>query len=107
VAIAKADGDLTERQIKFMEKLITEKLEVDKPADLLAHGRWLANEAAEPGQVVMRVSRFLAKKCDDEQKADVLDILKKVAALEGEPSNLQLAAINQLRHNMGVVGGHN
>jgi len=102
VAVAKAEGDLTQKQIKVMEALIKHRLEFDDAEELIAHARWLTQDAAEPGMVVQRVSKFVARTCSQEQKEDLLALLNDVASINGEPSALQLGAIRQLMFNIGA-----
>lgn len=102
VAIAKVEGDLTDRQIKVMEALIKNRLDFDAADELIAHARWLTQETTEPGTVVQRVSKFLTTQCDDDQKRDVIEILEQVAAINGEADNLQKQAIRQLMFAIGA-----
>jgi len=102
VAIAKVEGDLTERQIEKLEHLIETRLDFSPGSELLAHARWLTSDAVEPGAVLHRVSRFIAQSCTDEQKHDIADILTEVALLGGQPDPLQSATIEQLRGKLGL-----
>lgn len=102
VALAKTEGDLTDRQIKVMESLVKHKLEFEPADELIAHARWLNQDIVEPGMVVQRTSKLLLKMCTDEQKDNLLDILRTVSSINEEPSSLQIQAIQQLRRNIGA-----
>jgi uncharacterized tellurite resistance protein B-like protein len=102
VAIAKAEGDLTEQQVSAMASLARDRLEEEDPEELIAHARWLTQDAVEPGIVVQRVSRFLAKQCSLDQKHDIIEILNKVAAIGSPATPLQMQAIARLMHNLDI-----
>ncbi|TNE37294.1 MAG: TerB family tellurite resistance protein [Alphaproteobacteria bacterium] len=97
VAIAKSEGDITQAQMAVMSKIATERLEFEDADEIIAHARWLTQDATDPGIVAQRIARFLTVSCSAEQKADILDILRQVASVGREPSPLQLQAIQTLR----------
>lgn len=102
VAIAKVEGDLTDKQIKVMEALIKSRLDFEAADELIAHARWLTQETSEPGVVVTRVQGFLTTQCTYDQKRDIVEILNEVASINGEADTLQVQAIRQLTFAIGA-----
>jgi len=102
VAIAKVEGDLTDKQIKVMEALIKNRLDFEGADELIAHARWLVQETAEPGVVVTRVQSFLSTQCTYDQKRDIIEILETVASINGPADTLQTQAIRQLMFAIGA-----
>lgn len=102
VAVTKTEGDLTQTQAKFIERQAVELLGYADGAEALAHGRWLCQEAVEPGHVVQRVVPLISKACDEEQKRDIVRLMTEVASLDSEPARIQLQAIQKLAYDLGV-----
>jgi hypothetical protein len=102
VAIARTEGDLTEAQARFIEHTAVNKLEFDDGPEILAHGRWLCQDVAEPGHVMQRVLPLLATKCDEEQKRDIIEMLTGAASVGSQPAPIQMQAIEKLAYDFGV-----
>ena len=83
--------------MNVMSDIATNRLEFEEGQEIIAHARWLTQEVMEPGVAVQRVAKFLNQSCSDEQKADILVILEEVASVGGEPSGLQMQAIDRLK----------
>lgn len=98
VAIAKTEGDITEKQMAIMSKIVTERLEFEDPHEIIAHARWLTTDVTEPGLVVQRVSKYLVSACTPEQKSDIMEILNEVANITAAATPLQIQAIQKLGH---------
>lgn len=102
VAITKTEGDLTDHQARFIERLATEHLGFSNGKEALAHGRWLCQEAVDPGLVIQRVYPLVSTACTEEQKLDTVEMLEQVASIGSEPSPIQLQSIQKLKHDLGL-----
>ena len=102
VAITKTEGDLTEAQARYIEHQAQEVLGYEDGSEALAHGRWLCQESSEPGHVIQRVLPLISKTCDDEQKRDIVRLMKEVASIGSEPAGIQIQAIEKLAYDLGI-----
>lgn len=84
-AIAKMDGDYTREQMTTIQSECARVFEATpKDAeDFASYGRWLAHQLSNPDEVVRRLARSLSGALGPEERAQFLDMVERVAAVEG------------------------
>lgn len=104
VAVAKADGDLTEAQVTAIRGAMAETFTMDADAagEMLAEARWLATDLGDTGSFVRRLSPPVLKACTAEERNDLVDVLTRVAAVEGPVSDIQQSAIGIVERETGL-----
>ncbi len=104
VAVAKADGDLTSAQIRAVRDAMTGTFRMDDAAadEMLAESRWLSNDLGDLGSFLRRLSPAVQKACTDEEKSDLIDVLTRIAAIEGPVSDIQQNAIGVVERETGL-----
>ncbi|MEM7226108.1 MAG: TerB family tellurite resistance protein [Pseudomonadota bacterium] len=105
-AVAKCDGDISERQRAAILELVVRELRVDRALaeDLLAQGRWLTNEMKDLNALLRRASEPIQKTCTAAEKRHLLAMLESVATVEGEANDHQSDGLRYLEERFNLQG---
>ena len=104
VAMAKCDGDLTERQRAAIIERMEIVLEMD-PTDseaMIAEARWLVQELSDIETVLRRASGPIEACCTEAERRDLIAMLRIVAAIEGPATDVQEKAIAALARTLRI-----
>ena len=95
-------GDLTEQQINDLEHWAEHRLNFTNPQDMVALARWLVRDYVESGAVLQRVAKPMARACNGEQRADIIDLTTQAAKSgHNKPTKLQAHTIKELKYKFG------
>jgi uncharacterized tellurite resistance protein B-like protein len=102
-AMAQSEGGLTERQQAEILALITRHFQLDGQAaeEMFAQGRWLASDVKELSSFLHRLAPVIADHCAEQERRELAEMLRTVAAVEGAPSDIQEDAIRNLQYRLG------
>ncbi|WP_282609193.1 hypothetical protein [Pelagibius sp. Alg239-R121] len=103
-AIAKMDGDYTREQMTAIQQECGRVFSAsDKDAEqFTAYGRWLAQQSANPDEVVRRLSGNLSKNLAANERQELLGMVERVSAIEGRgATDEQILALKRLRESLG------
>ena len=105
-ALAKCDGDITERQREIMLEQMGDGLQVTEQGaeDLFAQGRWLAGEMKDLNAFLRRACEPIQRACTDAEKHDLIRMLEKVATVEGGLNDHQTDGLRYLRDRLNLQG---
>jgi uncharacterized membrane protein YebE (DUF533 family) len=103
VAMAQADGALTEREraliLEQTQKITGGTLE--QAEQMLAHARWSVRDVRDVNKCFSKLAPVLRKGCTVEQRADILEMLSAVVALDRVRADTDLTdAIARLRQKL-------
>ena len=103
-AVAKSDGEITERQRGVILQRMGRYFEMAEAEaeDMLAHARWLASEVKDLSSFLQRSSGTVRAACTQREKGDFVDMLTALAAVEGPASDIQADAIERLQRRIGL-----
>jgi uncharacterized tellurite resistance protein B-like protein len=95
VAVAQSDGAMTdrERQVIIAELVARIGATERQAEELLAHGRWLTRDVRDIDYCLDRLSSLIKRQGSPEQTRDVLEMLYRVASVEGTPGEIEGAAL--------------
>lgn len=102
-ALARMDGDITDRQRNAIEVEARAVFRVDaaEAQDIAAYGRWLSSQSANADDAVWRLSRRFQALASNDTYDDLLGMMTRIAAIEGgEPNALQNDAIETVRRRL-------
>lgn len=105
-AMARLDGDLTKDQTDALRVECRAAFRVTQREadDFAAFGRWLASQAQKPDDILRRLTTVLKRIAPREAHEDMVNMLTRVASIEGGgPSELQKAAIQRVRRSLDVA----
>ena len=105
-AVAKCDGDITERQRDVILDQMAGGLQVtgQLAEDLLAQGRWLTGEMKDLNAFLRRACEPVRRACTDAEKRDLVRLLETVATAEGAPNDHQNDGIRYLKDRLNLQG---
>lgn len=103
-AMAKSDGDLSEREVKVILEQLRGPLGIsESDADeILTQARWLSRDTHELSAALRRAARPVHELCTAEEKGELLDMLTAVGEADKPIDTLQQDALDRLRHELGV-----
>src|SRR5215475_14538711 len=95
VALAQSDGAMTDREWQvIMAELVARIGATERQAEeLLAHGRWLTRDVRDIDHCLDKLTPLIKRQCTPDQTRDVLEMLSSVARAEGQPSEMERAAL--------------
>jgi uncharacterized tellurite resistance protein B-like protein len=97
-AMAQSDGYMTEPEKAAILAQMRGPLELDsaEAIEVFAHAHWLTGDMKDLSALLRRASKPIIESCTAAEKADLIEMLSRVAAAEGEPSGIQDDAIKRL-----------
>lgn len=87
VAVAQADGPLTETESALIRTRMAETFGASEPqaTELLARGRWLTRDSVDAGNVFRRLTPRILQSCGPAERRDLIGLLTAVAEANGRP----------------------
>ncbi len=103
-AMAKSEGDITEQQKRVIRDQMRQHFQLDGQAadEMFAQARWLTGEPADLTSYLTRLHKPVLAHCDERERRDLIDMLSAVAHVEGEPTEIEAAAIERLSPRLGL-----
>src|SRR5262249_783882 len=98
VAVAQSDGAMTDRERQvIMAELVARIGATERQAEeLLAHGRWLTRDVRDIDHCLDKLAPVIKRQGSPDQNRDVLKMLYSVATAEGQPGQIEGAALSRL-----------
>ena len=95
VAVAQSDGAMTDRERQvILAELVARIGATERQAEeLLAHGRWLTRDVRDIDYCLDKLAPLIKRHCSPDQNRDVLEMLYSVARVEGQPGEIEGAAL--------------
>jgi len=95
VAVAQSDGAMTDRERQVIKAELVARIgATEGQADeLLAHGRWLTRDVRDIDYCLDKLAPLIKRQCSPDQNRDVLAMLSSVANAEGDPGEIEGAAL--------------
>lgn len=102
-AVAEYDGPITPEEQTAILAQITGKFGASRrqAEEMLTHGRWMAKDVGDLASFLRRPMKLLRDGCDQEQKADIIAMLRKIASINGAGDDVVTNAIDQLARSLG------
>lgn len=101
IAVASAEQPLSTAAEDTIRREITGKLG-GEPTDLMVFAKWVASHVEDPNNVSLRYAKLWAKALNMDERRELVDMVRRVAAADGEPSPRQLNAIARLSERLGL-----
>jgi uncharacterized tellurite resistance protein B-like protein len=100
IVTAQADGALTERERLAILAQMSEHFGATsrQGEELLARGRWLVQDKADPAEIFRRLTPIIRKSCGPKEQQDLLAMLRTVAAADGAMDETIKHDIDHLAH---------
>lgn len=101
-AIAKSDGDVTERQRSSILEQLRDGLGMDyeEAGEILGQARWLTQDLHDVTTILRRAAAPVEASCTVEECRDLIEILEHVAGVEGGMTDAQKNSLDGLRRRL-------
>lgn len=105
-ATARLDGALTRAQIDAItrEAAAAFRIDLGEAEQMGAYGRWIADQAADPDDVVRRLTPLIRDKAERPAHLDLVARMHAVAEVENGVSDMQEQLIARLEDRLGLSG---
>ncbi len=103
VAVAGAEGPLSAAQDAALLDAMTAVLGIDKPEEELTFAKWAADHVVDPNNVSLRFTRLWTGALSMKERRDLVDLVQKVAAADGQLSAVQEEAIQRLESRLTIA----
>ena len=103
-AIAQADGAQTTAERDTILRLSIETFQCTPKVaeELLAYGRFLVRDTQDPANCFRKLLPLIRKSCDRQQRADLIGMLKAVAAADGKTGDAEAQTIERLARELAT-----
>lgn len=104
-ALAKSDGDLSEREATVIRDQLKGPLGISETDadEVLTQARWLTRDTQELSTTLRRASPPVQASCTAEEKGELMDMLTTVAEADRSIDALQQDALDRLRREFGLA----
>jgi uncharacterized tellurite resistance protein B-like protein len=102
VATAQFDGDITERERQAITAQMRSHFGATpaQAEELLARARWLVKDRVDPAEVYRRLTPLILRTCGATERSDLVHMLGKIAAADGEADPVLAQDIANLAHGL-------
>jgi len=103
VAIASADGRMSEKAETAIREAMQNVFEVEKPEEELIFAKWAAADVVDLNNLVTRLGRVWVEKLDLDERRQLYELAVRIASVEREPDDLMLSALQRLRDRLDLA----
>jgi uncharacterized tellurite resistance protein B-like protein len=103
MAIASEEHPLTQATEAAIRGEVTKTMGIAEPTELMVFGKWVASHIEDANNVSLRYAKLWARALDMDERRELVGMVRRVAAVDGEPTPRQLNAIAKLNERLGLV----
>jgi uncharacterized tellurite resistance protein B-like protein len=103
LAIAKADGPISERAEAMIARIASEDMQADDATELMTFSKWVAGHVVDPNDVARRYSKLWGNALNLEERRQFLDMARRIAAVDGAVSHTKDAILARLKERLGFT----
>lgn len=102
VAVASCEAGMTVDQDAALKQMMRDILAVDNPDEELTFAKWAVREVGDPNNVSVRLQRLWTSALNIEERQQLVDMVRKVAAAGSSLSHVQTEAIERLKARLDI-----
>jgi uncharacterized tellurite resistance protein B-like protein len=102
IAITKEEHPLTQEAEAAIRHEVTKTMGIADPTELLVFGKWVASHVEDANNVSLRYSKLWARDLSESERADFVQMVRRVAAIDGEVTARQQLKITKLKERLGL-----
>ena len=102
VAVAQADGAITERERIAITGEMTKRVGATaaQAEELLARARWAVQDRSDAAEVFRRLTPLVQRTCGPTERSDLMEMLGSVAGADGRTDAIVTQDIARLAHSL-------
>ncbi len=101
IAVASEEHPLTPAAETAIRTAVM-KMGIADPTELMVFGKWVASHVEDANNVSLRYAKLWLRDLKPEERADLVQMVRRVAAADGEVSARQQLKIVRLRERLGL-----
>ncbi len=101
-AVASCEDDMTTEQDTVLTKAMRDVLGIQNPDEELTFAKWAVREVSDPNNISMRLHRLWTSSLNIDERQQLVDMVRDVAAAGGSLSPVQSEAIERLRTRLAI-----
>lgn len=102
MAIAAEEHPLTDVAEAAIRKEVMENMGIADPTELMVFGKWVAKHVEDANNVSLRYAKLWLRDLSVDEREDLLQMVRRVAAADGEVTARQQNKIARLQERLGL-----
>jgi uncharacterized tellurite resistance protein B-like protein len=102
MAVASEEHPLTQTAEAAIRKEVMKKMGIADPTDLMVFSKWVASHVEDANNVSLRYAKLWMRDLSAGERMDLAQMVRRVAAADGEVSARQQLKIAKLMERLGV-----
>ena|SRR5437868_5885977 len=102
IAVAAEEHPLTSAAEATIRDEVTKTMGIADPTELLVFGRWVASHVEDANNVSLRYTKLWVRDLSENERADFVQMVRRVAAADGEVTARQQLKIAKLKERLGL-----
>jgi uncharacterized tellurite resistance protein B-like protein len=103
IALAGPDGRLSAAAEAAVKEELGRIVARERLVETFTFGSWLGGQARDPNDLSLRFAKLWTGMLVEEERAEFHEMASRVAAADGEPSDLQKVALLRLKDRLGLT----
>lgn len=102
IAVATEEHPLTQAAEAAIRDEVVKTMGIADPTELLVFGKWVASHVEDANNVSLRYTKLWVRDLSESERADFVQMVRRVAAADGEVTARQQLKINKLKERLGL-----
>lgn len=103
ISLAASRGSLTSRAEAAIRGEMRDVMAVPNVDEAFVFARWVADHVHDPGDLSLRFSKLWIGQLQPAERADLYAMASRIAAVDGEPTDLQIGCLRALHVRLGLT----
>ncbi|MGE0237873.1 MAG: hypothetical protein AB7F09_13160 [Parvibaculaceae bacterium] len=102
IAIASEEHPLTPAAESVIRDAVVKTMGIADPTELMVFGKWVASHVEDANNVSLRYTKLWMRDLSESERADFVQMVRRVAAADGEVTARQQLKIAKLQERLGL-----
>jgi hypothetical protein len=103
IALAASRGNLSPAAEAAIKDEMRTTMGQQNVEEAFTFARWVADHANDPGDLTLRFARLWMSALQPSERADLHAMATRIAAVDGEPTDLQVGCLRALQMRLGLT----
>jgi uncharacterized tellurite resistance protein B-like protein len=102
MAVASEEHPLTQTAEAVIRKEVAKTIGIADPTEVMVFGKWVASHVEDANNVSLRYAKLWMRDLSESEREDLVQMVRRVAAADGEVSARQQLKIAKLRERLAL-----
>ena len=94
---AECKGVITDETRDLIKAIIKDEIGMEDSDEVVPFAEWVSNQVASPNDIIRQYKSLWMNNLNSTQMSEFIDMVQRIASLDGEPNNEQKEIIRQMR----------